>query len=217
MAIPVESLPPPGWGPRGIDALLDALPSGRLSEIVGPRSSGASSLLTALLAKVTATGHRAALVDGGGAFDPTQAAAAGADLHSLLWVRCGGRLTAALRAADLLARCPGFALIALDLGNLAPGERGVTAPGVWVRLERAIRGSGGRLLIRVPRRLAGAVAALVLETQRVEARWIGVPRPTRLDGLCSEIRVLRSRRGPLAPDGHGKGSGTERWTVLWRL
>jgi hypothetical protein len=171
----------------------------------------------ALLARVTASGHLAALVDRDGAFDPAQAAAAGADLHGLLWVRCEGRLTAALRAADLLARCPGFGLVALDLGDLSPGERGVTAPGVWVRLERAIRGSGGRLVIRAPWHLAGAVAALVLETRRVGARWIGVPRPTRLDGLGSEIRVLRSRGAMLAPDRREKGLGTERWAVLWRL
>src|SRR5512134_1097070 len=125
MAIPVESLPPPGWDPRGIDALLDALPRGRLSEIVGPRSSGASSLLVALLARVTASGQLTALVDGDGAFDPAQAAAAGADLHRLLRVRCGGRPTAALRAAGLVARCPGFARVALDLGDLASGERTV--------------------------------------------------------------------------------------------
>src|SRR5438876_11928300 len=95
MAIPDESLPPPGRGPRGIDLLLSAFAPGQLSEIVGPWSSGGSSLLLALLARTTASGHQVALVDGADAFDPESAAAAGVDLSGLLWVKCGGRLRAA--------------------------------------------------------------------------------------------------------------------------
>src|SRR6266481_275292 len=108
MGIPIES-----WEREGIDGLLGLFPPGRLSEIVGPRSSGASSLLLALIARITTsgTGGQVALVDGIDALDPHSAAAAGADLSALLWVRCGGHLRVALSAADLLARCPGFALV----------------------------------------------------------------------------------------------------------
>src|SRR5262245_23457926 len=53
MAIPIESSPPPGWDREGIDDLLGLFPPGRLSEIVGPRSSGGSSLLLALVARIT--------------------------------------------------------------------------------------------------------------------------------------------------------------------
>src|SRR5262249_48340876 len=116
MMSPDESLPPPGWGTRGLEHLLAAFPSGQLSEIAGPRSSGASSLLLALVASASASGS-VALVDGADQFDAVSAAAAGADLGRLLWIKCGGRLRAAFGAADLLARCPGFALVALDLGD----------------------------------------------------------------------------------------------------
>ena len=40
MVTSTESLPPPGWDREGLDGLLNAFPEGRLSEIVGPRSSG---------------------------------------------------------------------------------------------------------------------------------------------------------------------------------
>ena len=124
MAIPIESSPPPGWEREGIDGLLGLFPPGRLSEIVGPRSSGASSLLLALIARITTSGSQGggqvAFVDGMDALDPASAAAAGVDLSALLWVKCGGRLRVALSAADLLVRCPGFALVVLDLDELGP-------------------------------------------------------------------------------------------------
>src|SRR5512144_2737989 len=129
MGIPIEASPPPGWEREGIDGLLGLFAPGRLSEIVGPRSSGASSLLLALIARITASdcsrgsregGGQVAFVDGTDALDPTSIAAAGADLSALLWVRCGGRLRVALSAADLLARCPGFALVVVDLDDLGP-------------------------------------------------------------------------------------------------
>ena len=75
MAIATEPLPPPGWGLESIASLLEAFPRGQLSEIVGPRSAGGSSLLTALLARATAAGDLVALVDGPDTFDPAGAAA----------------------------------------------------------------------------------------------------------------------------------------------
>src|SRR6266852_1735010 len=106
MATSIESLPPPGLDPEGLDGLLQAFPQGRLSEIVGPRSSGGSSLLLALLAHEVGRGGVVALVDASDTLDPAVAARAGLDLRGLLWVRCGGRLSVAWRAVDLLLRCP---------------------------------------------------------------------------------------------------------------
>jgi hypothetical protein len=187
--------------------LLSAFPAGRLSEIVGPRSSGGSSLLLALLARATAAGRQVALVDAADAFDAASAIASGVELSRLLWVKCGGRLPSALRAADLLARCPGFAVVALDLGEgPLTRDHGVSSS-LGLRLQRAVEGTSAIMVLRVPHRLTGSVAALVVELHRRQARWIGVPRPTRLAGLDSEARILRSRvGGPL---------GT--WAIEWRL
>jgi len=210
MAIPIETLPPPGRGSTEVDLLLGAFPAGQLSEIVGPWSSGGESLLLALLARVTAGGRLAALVDGADAFDPAAAVAAGTDLSSLLWVRCGGDTLRALRAADLLARCPGFSVVALDLGEGLLGRRPPIPPTAWRRLQRAVEGSGAALVLRTARHVAGTAAVLVLEAERGRARWVGSPRPTRLDGLLSRVRVLRSRApAPLPAEG--------AWTLSWRL
>src|SRR5438552_12622659 len=73
---------------------------GEITEIVGRRSSGRTSLFAACLRGVTRRGAIAALVDADQTFDPVSAARAGVDLRRLLWVRCGGRPDLALRAAD---------------------------------------------------------------------------------------------------------------------
>src|SRR6266436_2174933 len=114
---------------------------------------------------------------------------AGLDLRALLWIRCGGRAASAWIAADLLARCTGFAAIALDLG----GASGTPPPSVGTRLQRAAEGSGAAVIVRTPRHLLGGAAALVVSVRRVRTRWVGAERPMRLDGLVSEARVLRSR------------------------
>src|SRR5262245_52424524 len=88
---------------------------GAITEVVGRLSSGRTSLLMACLREHTQFGAVAALVDTDQAFDPTSAARGEVDLRRLLWVRCSGRRDVALRATDLLVRCPGFALIALDI------------------------------------------------------------------------------------------------------
>jgi|GEM_PF-813853 len=181
---------------------------GDITEIVGPLSSGRSSLLVAGLRDVTRAGSVAALVDVDHAFDPASAAAAGVDLRRLLWVRCGGRRRAALRAADLLARCPGFALVALDLGE-SPPRLPLTAA---FRLRLAARRTGAALVVLASRRIAGAAAGLVLETSREAVRWGGPgAAPTRLARVETRARVVR-RRGSVAlpsdvapPGGFGLG------------
>ena len=221
MGIPIESSPPPGWEREGIDGLLGLFPPGRLSEIVGPRSSGASSLLLALIAQITTsgTGGQVAFVDGMDALDPASAAAGGADLSALLWVRCGGRLRVALSAADLLARCPGFALVVLDLDDLGP-----IPASACIRLQRAVEGTGTTLIVRSERHREGSPASLVLATRRLTPQWMGLRPLTRLAGLRSEISISRSRLHSLSPlRGQGEGlqgeglQGEGSWILDWTL
>jgi recombination protein RecA len=73
-----------------IDALLQGgFPVGAISEIVGPESSGRTSLALAFLAGVTQAGKVCAWVDVSNALHPESAAAIGVDLSRMLWVRCG--------------------------------------------------------------------------------------------------------------------------------
>ena len=167
--------------------------SGEITEIVGRPSSGRTSLFTTCLRDVTSRGAIAALVDADQAFDPASAARAGVDLGRLLWVRCGGRRDLALRAADLLVRCPGFTLIGLDLGE-APPRLPLT---LAFRLKFAVERTEAALLIVGRRRVTGAGASLVVETERDAIDWAGPgPSPTRLAGAHTATRVLRARRAP---------------------
>jgi hypothetical protein len=148
-----------------------------------------------LIARTTAAGHHVALIDTADSLDPPTAMAAGTDLGKLLWVKCSGRPRVAWSAADLLVRCPGFALVALDVGEtLIHRER--IPPALCRRLKIAAEQNAAILVLRVPQSLAGSAAALVVSLRRLESQWIGQPRATRLAGLTSEARILRCRSHP---------------------
>jgi hypothetical protein len=161
-----------------------------ITEIFGPSSSGRTSLLVACLSEVTRRGAIAALVDTDHVFDPQGAARAGVDLSRVLWVRCGRRTDRALRATDLLVRCPGFALVALDTGALTPRVSLAAA----YRLKLAVLRTRTALVIVTRHRIMASGAALALEASRRGCRWAGPPpSPTRLEGAGTEIAVVRAR------------------------
>ncbi len=197
---------PTGLAP--LDALLDGgFPQGELAELVGPRTSGRTRVLLGALAGATARGGWAALVDGTDGLDPAAAAMLGVPLGRLLWVRCGGRLTTAWRAADVLVQGGGFELVVVDLGDLPPWVLGRTPPAVFVRLQRAVERAATGLLIVGPRRVAGSLAAVAVALVPRAVHW-APGGPGLLAGLETEARLIRSRtRAP--------GAGVRLvWTTL---
>jgi hypothetical protein len=177
---------------------------GKITEIVGPLSSGRTSVLVAVLREITVAGGTAALVDADASFDPVSAARAGVVLARVLWVRCDGRRDAAVSAVDLLARCPGFAVVALDAGETPPRLSLAQA----FRLRQAVRRAEVALILVGRQRVAGAGAALALRTRREALAWAGPRRrPTRLVGMRTALQVLR-KQGASSPS-------TERrwWTA----
>ena len=182
--------------------------AGTITEIVGALSSGRTSLMIASLRDVTAAAGTAALVDADGAFDPASAARAGVVLSRLLWVRCGGRRDAALAATDLLARCPGFALVVLDAGETQPR----VSLGAAFRLRQAARRAGVAVLLVGRRRVAGAGATLALRTRRDALAWAGSRRaPTRLAGMSTRVQVLRNQGAAWAPSAVAAATHERRW------
>ncbi len=182
--------------PTGIvplDALAGGLPRGALSEVVGPASSGRTSIMLAALAAATARDEACALVDAGDAFDPRTASAAGVDLKRLLWVRCGQnlprrhrgtektvtnssvspclrggcfcRLEQALKSADLLLQSGGFGMVAIDLADVPPEVARRVPLTSWFRFRRAVEHTPTVLLVIEQEAFARNCAALVISTK----------------------------------------------------
>jgi hypothetical protein len=133
------------------------LPLGHFSEIVGPRSSGRTSLLMALLAAATLRGELAALVDTFDVFDAESMAAAGVRLDRLLWVRgetctpafplltsrqagADRAIERAVKAMNLILQAGGFSLVALDLADAPPQAVRRVPMTTWMRLQRVLEG-----------------------------------------------------------------------------
>jgi RecA DNA recombination protein len=69
-----------------INAMLEGgIPRGRISEIIGRRSCGKTSLAAAFISSATRRGEVAAIIDLANAFDPATMAQAGVDLSRVLW------------------------------------------------------------------------------------------------------------------------------------
>ena len=154
---------PLGWRfdapPDQLSTPLRDFPRGRISEINGPRSSGRTTLLHAVLAESTGQKECAALVDTSDSFDLSSAAAAGVNLDKLLWIRCKGNAEHAMRAADLLIQAGGFGVVALDLIEARPRELARIPPTAWFRFRRAIEPTPAVLLVLADRPLTKSCAA----------------------------------------------------------
>lgn len=174
-----------------VDAVLGGgVPRGRISEFLGPLSSGKTSLLLALLAAATRRGEVVACVDLADALHPESVVGAGADLHRLLWVRPRA-MADGLRCTELLLQAGGFALIVFDLGTPLPRP---LRRHVWPRLLHAAEQSHTALVMLAPRRVAGSFAALSLGLRPRALQWQG--GVWRLfEGLDAEIVVERSKLG----------------------
>jgi hypothetical protein len=204
-------------------ATLDArlrggLPRGQLSEVVGPPSSGRTTLVLQTLAASTRRGEIAALVDTFDRLDVASAADAGIDLDRLLWIRgfaCrvgppeGGpysqvwgpasagpdaAVNRALKALNLVLQAGGFACVVLDLGD-APLIALKRIPfTTWLRVQRVIEGSDTACVLVAPQPLARSAGGLTLMLTG-HARWTGdADRSRHLTGADLAVRVVSPRR-----------------------
>jgi hypothetical protein len=178
-----------------IDTLLDGgLPAGAITELVGARSSGKTSLGYALAAALTGRGAFTAYVDVADAFDPEHAATAGVRLHRLLWIRPPD-VRAALRAAEYVVETGGFTLIVVDLGDPTRVPDG-TASTTWLRLARSVAATKAAIVIVGMRRNARASAAVSLETSHAAVSFSGGMGRALFDGIASTIECRKNKLGP---------------------
>jgi recombination protein RecA len=191
-----QARPTPERVPTGIgeiDAATGGLPRGCLTEIVGPASSGRTTLLLSIFAQATERGEVCALVDAEDAFHPGSAAAAGVRLDRLLWIRAAHNAEHALKAADLLIQGGGFGLVAMDLGDTPPPTARRISLTSWFRLRRAIENTPTVLVAVAQQSNAKTCASLQLECARDRVQWSGAPHVSRLLGGI-EARATSTRR-----------------------
>lgn len=148
-------------GIEEIDSALEGgLPLGALTEIVGPESSGRTSVALSFVARLTRSGRICAWIDVSDMLHPESAASLGADVDRLLWVRCGvqnitvpqvsregsysgasakpwSRIDKALRATDLLLQAGGFSAVVLDMASIAPEYVSRVPLATWFRYRAA--------------------------------------------------------------------------------
>jgi hypothetical protein len=203
-----------------LDAPLGGgFPRGQLSEVVGTRSSGRTSVMLQTVAAATGRGELVALVDALDMFDVESAAAAGVDLDRLLWIRghvvsnpglCRDTnqraLEQAIRAFTLVLQAGNFGLVIFDAAE-APAEAIRRLPfTTWLRLQRMVEGSQTMCLLVGGEPMARSSAGLTL---RLRPQGIRPPSPLRgfgepgatgirfgpslFEGLSVEARVVRAR------------------------
>lgn len=187
-------------------AFAGGLPRGQLSEIVGPASSGRTSLLLQTMASATARGELVAIIDALDRFDPLSAEAAGVTLEHVLWVR--GQITAnptrdqlprameqAIKAFTLVLQAGNFGLAILDLGDAPPDALGRLPLTTWLRLQRMLEGQStmGVLIANAPIARSAAGLSVVLRRETASSasgrRFAG----RLFDGLNVDLHVRRAR------------------------
>jgi recombination protein RecA len=197
-ARPWIQLPDDRVAPTGV-ATIDGplgggLRRGHLSELVGSRSSGRTTVLCQAFAAATARGEVVALIDSCDRFDPSAAVAAGVDLERLLWIRERGDAPRALKAANLVVQAGGFGIVAFDLADVpAPAVRQFPYT-TWMRLSRVIEGSQTVLLLVAGDRTARSAGGATIALSEPHARWAGTAdRARHLAALDIQPRVVTVR------------------------
>lgn len=186
-------------GIHSIDGPLGGgLRRGHLSEIVGPKSSGRTTVLCQAMAGATARGEVVALIDTSDRFDPASAADAGVDLSRVLWVRERGDATRALKAANLVLQAGGFGLVAFDLADVhAMAIRQFPAT-TWMRISRVVEGSQTAVVLlgadHIFRSAGGATIALETSSA-IRGTWHGENDRSRfLRSLDVAPRIISQSR-----------------------
>ena len=198
-------------GHAALDARLHGgVPRGQVSELIGPRSSGRTSLMCRMLAAATTRGELVALVDALDMFDVESAVEAGIDLNRVLWIRgfvvpnpglCRDlnqrALVQAIRAFTLVLQAGQFGLVAFDAGE-APADTSAAC-----RSPAVAAGIGRRDATQLPAGGIGsdgqkpgrAHAASPRAQERVVAMCACLYRPPSGEGGRTDQRDQRRDRG----------------------
>jgi recombination protein RecA len=195
--------------------LQGGLPAGQLSEVVGPGSSGRTTVVWRWLAAATRRGDTVALIDTFDRFDPESAAAAGIDLDRLLWVRgqaiskTGGAVDPvwlpgvrtvdgpgtmvertvdrALKALNLVLQSGVCPVVAIDMADVPVTALRRIPYTTWLRVQRVIEGSDTTCVLVAPEPMARSAGGITLVMQAPGATPVVSAGPGR--AVMSEAAV----------------------------
>lgn len=213
--------------PVGSDALNRALaggvPRGQVSEVVGPASSGRTSVAWAALAAASRRGESIALIDTFDRFDPPTAHACGIDLSRLLWVRGqavsktaaaidpawlpGVRavngsgtflervIDRAIKSLNLVVQSGVCTLVVIDLIDVPATALRRLPASTWFRIERAIEGSDTAVMILAAQPVArSAGGRSMVVGGDTRIQWRGShDRTRRVIGVCTRASISAAR------------------------
>jgi hypothetical protein len=211
--------------------LAGGLPRGQVSEVVGPASSGRTSVAWAALAAATRRGESVALIDTFDRFDPPTAHACGIQLPRLLWVRGqavsktssaidpawlpGVRAVSgpgtfvervidrAIKSLNLVVQSGVCTLVVIDLIDVPANALRRLPASTWFRVERAIEGSDTAVLILAAQPVARSAGGRSIV--------MGEP-PTRMAAPASSSSPTRN-----AAPGKDHSPGTDHPPgVIWK-
>lgn len=188
-------------------ALAGGLKRGELSEIVGPPSSGRTSLAWGWLAAATRRGESVALVDTFDRFDPTSASACGLSLPHLLWARGqalsktapaidpawlpGVRAVSgpgtllertidrALKALNLILQSQVCTAVVLDLADAPVSALRSIPASTWLRVQRIIEGSDTACVLLAPTPTARSAGGITIDTGAQGAQGVRSAQSTQ--------------------------------------
>jgi RecA/RadA recombinase len=174
-----------------LDAAGLAFTRGTLVEVAGGASTGKTSLLMSVLAKLTAAGEICAVVDSTDGFDPCSAVLAGVELENLLWVKCGRRLEKAFMAADYLVQAKGFGAVWLNLSGLPQRQLNQVPRTYWYRYRTRIKETPTLFFVTAEEAVTGSASQQSFTFSCDNADWSGKGRFK----LLRELRVsMHSRK-----------------------
>jgi recombination protein RecA len=192
--------------PTGFPALdralgLGGLPKGEVCELVGPATSGKTTLALKFLAQAQVGGSQVGYIDQALYFDPDYAYRCGVDLSRLV-AGTPQDLTEALAMAEALARSGSLAALVLDTLDFLWDDAGAanSLAATVNRLRAPLARSGTILLVLhdSPDVRSPALSALAhtanIRLQVVRERWLQQHGDIR--GYEARVEVLKNRVGP---------------------
>lgn len=219
--------------------LAGGLPRGQLSEVVGPASSGRTSLVWAWLGAATRRGEYVALVDTFDRFDPASGAACGLDLSRLLWVR-GQALSKtasavdpawlpgvrtvqgpgtllertidrALKALNLVLQSGVCTAVAVDLADVPAPTLGRIPASTWMRVQRIIEGSDTACVVLGPMPIARSAAGITIDAGTATMSAGPARAPRALNALQAiQLQGAAAARAQAALDDAPQASASAR-------